>query len=664
MQQVVDRRDLLVEAGGLERRRLVADDHRTAAALGLLRLADVVGDVRIGDRNVAHRQHRRIEHRQAALLARQPLLHAVRAEMHEGVGRMLAARPQVDGEEVVRRPLLHRVVERLLLVVALPGARRLRQDRDVAQLQPRDREELATVAAQDHRRARRIAPVLVDRVLHLGGQRRQPRAILGHRQQRGEPVVDRRLDAAFAIRRLEQTLQLRQQLVLAGRHRGRVSVGLQRGQRREQAARHVQERGRQVLLAGRVVPEEDRDPLVRRGLALQGDELHRLADDRGSLLVDRDDRIVFLARGGGDLDLGDAGVLGLREVERNVHQRHALLVGAPLGLVAAAIGHRLDHRDAERLELGAPSFRVEHDLRVDQHVGEHAIAALQQRRRRVGIHHRAVDRQCRRAGGLDARDQVVDERGLQRCDVLLVQRDRDDRRALRRRRIDALPRQIGERIGEDEIRCLRVVDRALGKHDRIGDADRLAAGQVRGERGEEAVEVRAPAVVVEGDQAPGERLGQLPPCRALLVEPGVRQLQPGQRGGELAAHVVLQIGVEEHRIEAGEHARVDAGRQLVDVAHLHVDAVRTRDLLELVELARRHVAGRDEQHRRRLRGARPEGETGAQQQADDGRHVLSRHFRSRHAASRSTCVRARRSRRRATSRAGARRRCSPVRTAR
>ncbi|MNT54284.1 hypothetical protein D3C72_1914340 [compost metagenome] len=143
-----------------ERRGLVADDHRAAAALGLDRFADIVDDVRIDHRHAAQHQVRLVGDRQAALLARRPFLCAVRAVVHQRLA--ILARPQVGRHVEVVQRRDGGVVQRLLVRFIALAARRHRHQHHVAELQARDHEAGFAVARGRHRRLLRVAPALRD----------------------------------------------------------------------------------------------------------------------------------------------------------------------------------------------------------------------------------------------------------------------------------------------------------------------------------------------------------------------------------------------------------------------------------------------------------------------------------------------------------------------
>ena len=435
------------------------------------------------------------------------------------------------------------MVDGLFLVLPRVAAPGLRQQRDLAELQARDDEERLAALAQHHGRLLGLAAGGAQRSLRLGRELVQPGAVACHGQARGQAVLQQGWEQALAVVGRQQALQQAGEHGLVG-HFGGVALGLQAGERAAQAARHVQERGAEVLLARRVVPEHHGHALVGIRLALQLRQAQGLGHHGLGLRGNGHHLVVALARGGGHLDVGHARVLGLGQVEGHIHQGHAVRVGGPVGLAAAAVGHGLQHRNAQGAELAPPVLAVEHDLRGDEYIGQRCAAArrLQQPGEAGRVHHRRVERQRHGATGLDACDQVVDEGGLHRCDVLLVQRDADDGRALARRgtRGHAFPAQEVLRLGEHQAGRVRVVHRSLGEDDGRGQRRHGLAAQLRSQQGEEALEVLPPAVGVISHEAPPHGLGQAAaPGGLLVVQPGVRHLEPGQRARQVFAHGVL-----------------------------------------------------------------------------------------------------------------------------
>jgi len=252
VQQVVQRHQLRMQTGRCERWRLVADDGRPATPLRLGGLADVVDDVGIDHRQVAQHQVGVVMDRQAALLARRPLLAAVGAEVDQRVGIEGGARIEVGGKVEVGQRHLGVVVDRLLGRLVDAAARRLRHDHQVTKLQARDREAARVTRTDQHRVVLGRSPVLVDALADLRRQAIEPGKIVGKGQGCREVVGQQGVEPALAVERCEQTGRaVDERLFLGGRHGiARAPQGL--GQAGE-TARYVQERGRQVLATNRTV---------------------------------------------------------------------------------------------------------------------------------------------------------------------------------------------------------------------------------------------------------------------------------------------------------------------------------------------------------------------------------------------------------------------------
>ena len=87
-------------------------------------------------RQIGDQRIRRIVGRQAHVLAVEPLERAVRADVDDGVRLESFTQPRVRGDVLVMRREILRVVH--LLGVLAPSARRLRQQRDLAELHRRE----------------------------------------------------------------------------------------------------------------------------------------------------------------------------------------------------------------------------------------------------------------------------------------------------------------------------------------------------------------------------------------------------------------------------------------------------------------------------------------------------------------------------------------------
>ena len=120
-----------VDLGARHRRHQMIDDDRRGAALRLAALAGVVDEERIDQRRRPQRDLRPAGVGQTERLAGQPFEVAVLADMDDGIGGELGAKPGVEREVVVRRDEVGIVVGRLRIdgVAAL----RLDADDDIAE---------------------------------------------------------------------------------------------------------------------------------------------------------------------------------------------------------------------------------------------------------------------------------------------------------------------------------------------------------------------------------------------------------------------------------------------------------------------------------------------------------------------------------------------------
>ena len=152
--------------------------------------------------------------------------------------------------------------------------------------------------------------------------------------------------------------------------RGAVAVVGKNGQGVVQAGGQVKEGGGEIFLPGRVVPEKHRQTLVLVGQALQPHQIQSLGHHGGGLGGQGLHASISLVDGGGHLDIRDPGVFGLGQVERHVHQGDPGRIGGPGGPVPPPVGDGLDHGQAQGGKFPPPAFRIEHDLGVDDHVGQ------------------------------------------------------------------------------------------------------------------------------------------------------------------------------------------------------------------------------------------------------------------------------------------------------
>jgi hypothetical protein len=104
-------------------------------------------------------------------------------------------------------------------------------------------------------------------------------------------------------------------------------------------------------------------------------------------------------------------------------------IGSPIGGIALAIGHHLQHRHTECFELGLASLRIEHDLAVDQHIDERLPSGATMRVM-ASAHDRAIEDERACVTRFDARDQVIDERAVEARHIGLVDGDANHRRTV------------------------------------------------------------------------------------------------------------------------------------------------------------------------------------------------------------------------------------------
>ena len=269
VEQLLEPGDVAVGLGARHRRDQVVDQRGVRAALGLGALARVVDQERVDQRQVAERGVGAAGRGHAQRLAGQPLQVAVLAEVHDRVGAepVASREPAVGGQVVVARRQVRVVVDRDR-VLAEP-ARRLHHQHDVAGLQCGD-DDLAVgiVAAVDEQLAGRRAPVLVDGVAQLGGQRREPLPVVAWRTSgSGCPPAAPRSASPGPGRRAAISAWISASPSLGVDARASVAdvvAGVaHRAQQRDRAGRGVQADGvADPGVLGRVGREHQRDPLV------------------------------------------------------------------------------------------------------------------------------------------------------------------------------------------------------------------------------------------------------------------------------------------------------------------------------------------------------------------------------------------------------------------
>ena len=352
-----------------------------------------------------------------------------------------------------------------------------------------------------------------------------------------------------------------------------------------QTGGQVHEGGTEVLLPCGIVPEHDGHFFIRIGGTGQASQPQGLAHHRIGLLRDRAQLVVTVS-GCSHHDVVHSRVFGLGQVKRHVHQRNARAVIPPGIGTALAVGHGLDHRDTQLLELGAPPLRVQHDLRGDQHIGQRFAFGRQHLCVGVVVHHRAVKGQRHGSSSFDAGDEIINHARLLGCNSLLVEGHGNHRLALGR----PLPAQIGCCVRKHQGRGLGVVNRSGRKHLRRCNTLPRLLGQMGRYGRKKSCTVGTPAVYVISMQALGQIVWQVGPLGLARMQPqhrcfGLRQRR--QRFIHLGCNGLLDVVprcVKQHHVMPGPEAGIDH-TQLFNELGLHPDAVRRSGFGQDLELA-------------------------------------------------------------------------------
>lgn len=189
------------------------------------------------------------------------------AEMDQRVGAETLADELVDRQvEMVRR---HRAV--VVGLARTAGARRLRQQQQITQARRREHEASLAVDIAQGPMSTRVAPARADLLAQVRRQRLEPVQVGVQRQARGEAVAIQRVQGLRPVVAAEQALGGIDQRAFVAR-RNPVAGRPQRLAETGQAGRYVEMRGGDVLLAFRVVPEHQRQVLVRRRQATQAQQ--------------------------------------------------------------------------------------------------------------------------------------------------------------------------------------------------------------------------------------------------------------------------------------------------------------------------------------------------------------------------------------------------------
>ncbi len=372
-------------------------------------------------------------------LARQPFEVAVLAEMHDGVRPQHVAQPGVEGEVVVRRHQVGRVVAGLR--VDIVAARRLHADDDIAEALDRQREAPAIhLARNEERVGLGRSPALLDLPAHLPGQLVPEKVIVDQRQRLtalapcpvGQPVRRPRLDARHQVGRI------------AGRAHDAIPGLAERAQHADDALGRVQpDAVRQSPVAVRIVGQHDGDALVARRLGAQprpGRRQPRRKDDPrplgaiggdpalGRLVIPRLALEADGPRQDPPVDLGQ------RHVHRDVARRQPRHALAP-GLLGAAREHDLENRPPRRIQRRARIALLRRRHREGRGVQHHGGRRLgEQPLQRAGGHRLLKrgdeDRQRVQPLGQARLDQPVDRMQPRPLHQRAVEDDGGDRRPL------------------------------------------------------------------------------------------------------------------------------------------------------------------------------------------------------------------------------------------
>ena len=375
--QIIDGREIIREAGGRERRRLMTHHHTTAATFDVHCFRHVVDDIGVDHRDVAYQQIRVVINPQAALLAGQPFLTAVGAEMDDGIGADLLAHPQVGGEITVVHRQQRVVVKHVVLFGRRIAARWLGQHVQIAVLGARNDEAFLAITFYYPVTVLRRAPAADDVVAHTGGQGGQPGFVTAERKEIPGAGLLNLHDALTAVIRAQHVGDRVDQLLVIHRV-DVVAVFAQRRCKAGHGHRHVQVRRAHVVFAGRVVPEEQGQLLVGIGCAAQSGKIQRLLQQHVDVFFHRHVLAVFI--GGDDHRVDQADVLGNDQVGGNAEIADAGGVLQVFLVGAVAVLHGIDGRNAQRLQPGLAAFRVAAQEGVDDDdVHEHLAIAHHQR---------------------------------------------------------------------------------------------------------------------------------------------------------------------------------------------------------------------------------------------------------------------------------------------
>ncbi|MCY1168322.1 hypothetical protein D9M73_83130 [compost metagenome] len=247
-------------------------------------------------------------------------------------------------------------------------------------------------------------------MLRVFRQRAKPGQVSRQRQHVGQTL---RWQAGKHFRFVKSThggLHLRRDLLRAG-YFGLVAGGFHGGQHVVQAFRHVQERCAKVALTLRVVVDHHGHAAFSGRCLLQAGQRRGLVGNGIYLRSYRLQYTGFSVARGDEHGIDHAGKLAGGVVISHIGQCQAILALCPLAGVHGQRRHGLQHRHANALKLGFALGRVEHQRRVDDHVGDAARARrglhMRHRKKQILLLARAIKGIGPQAALLQRRDQRV-----------------------------------------------------------------------------------------------------------------------------------------------------------------------------------------------------------------------------------------------------------------
>ncbi len=473
------------------------------------------------------------------------------AEMDQRVGAETLADELVDRQvEMVRR---HRAV--VVGLARTAGTRRLRQQQQITQARRREHEASLAVDIAQGPMSTRVAPARAHLLAQIRRQRLEPVQVGVQRQARGEAVAIQRVQGLRPVVAAEQALGGIDQRAFVAR-RNPVAGRPQRFAETGQAGRYIEMRGGDVLLALRVVPEHQRQVLVRRRQATQAQQPVELVQ-QGLGLPGHQLRLAVL-QGADHQRIAHSPGFRHAEEGRRGTRRHPAGGGQPVGLVAVAVAEGLQYRHVQREELGTARRAVLQVLQVDQRLDIGASEGLPQRLRIAVVE---PHRQRRLAVPLATPQQFVDGAGLGVGDGAARDQEGDARGIAGPAR--GAP---GEVVGEagERRRCVGMIEAGLRQGLRRRQRVDGQAGMPASDRLEQPAQVGFAAVRVVADQAPAQRRRQVAEARrtAADADPGLRPAL------QALAQRLLDLGAigRPRRVEDQQVAAVQplAGRRLAD----------------------------------------------------------------------------------------------------